>query len=433
MKKLLVIGLCLCIVLALVTGCSGKPDTGEAEPSGDDAPASAAPEKHVDTDFSSMTWDEVLAEANGQTVTWYLWGGSTQINDFIDNYIGAEAEKYGITINRVGVNNITEAVNITIGEKQAGKDTDGTIDMFWINGSNFMMMKQAGVTFPGWAEKLPNAQYVDWTDPSIKNDMGLPVEGHESPWMTAQLQLMYDSARIAEEDLPRNFAELMDWAKENPGRFTYVAPPDFMGTRFIKSGIYELTGGYEQYNVEGITIDDFREMSKPMFDYLKEIAPYLWREGSTYPQASADLTSMFNNNEVDFAFTMSGMGCDSDIQSGIVPATTKVYCMDTAIADTNYVTITYNGANKAAALVIANILLEPAVQAQNIIATAGAPCLDFTKLSADQIALFDEATANLGEGTFVTNEEKARTSAPEVSSYLNPYIEQIWAEEIGKN
>lgn len=394
--------------------------------------AAAFAEKKVDTDFAQMTWDEILAEAKGQTVNWYLWGGSTVTNDFIDNVIGAEAAKYGVSINRVGVSNITEAVNMVISEKQANKTENGTVDIFWINGSNFMMMKQAGVTFPNWAESLPNAKYVNWEDPAIANDMGLPVEGQESPWMSAQLQIIYDSARISEDELPRSYAELLEWAKKNPGRFTYPAPPDFIGTRFIKAGIYELTGGYEGYTADDITMEQLEEKAKPMFDWLTEIEPYLWREGSTYPQSSTDLTTMFSNSEVDFCFTMDGMGIPALIENGIVADTSRVYCMDTAIADTNYVALSFNGANKAGALVIANIILEPAIQAENIVKTGGAPAIDGARLNEEETALMQKALDTLPMGSYVTDAEKARTRAPEISSYLNPYIEQLWAEKIAK-
>lgn len=433
MKKLISMFLLALLVVFLVA-CGGENEPTQEQTSDSAAEDTAADEsgdKKVDTDFADMTWEEVLAEAEGQTVTWYLWGGSTEINNFIDNVVAEAAAEYGITINRVGVSNITEAVNITIGEKQAGKDEGGTVDLFWINGSNFMMMQQADVCFENWSEQLPNAQYVDWTDPAIAMDMGLPVNGQESPWMSAQLQMIYDSSRISEDELPRTYADLLEWCKNNPGRFTYVAPPEFIGTRFIKQGLYELTGGYEDYESDDISIEEFEEMAAPIFEYLEELAPYLWREGTTYAKTESDLQNMLSNNEVDFAFTMNGMGIKGSIDTGQLPETAKVYCMDTAIADTNYVATSYNSSNKAGALVIANILLDPAIQAQNIIDTAGAPVLNFSTLSDAQLAVFGEATDTLGEGTFVPAEELERTKAPEVSSYLNTYIEELWARLIG--
>lgn len=248
--------------------------------------------------------------------------------------------------------------------------------------------------------------------------------------MTAQLQIIYDSSRTDAESLPKNYTELLEWAKANPGRFTFPAPPDFTGTRFIKGGIYELAGGYEAYTEDGMTKEDFLAKAQPMFDWLKEIKPYLWREGSTFPQSNNDNYTLFNNGEVDFAMSLNGMGITSSINEGTFPSTAKVYCLDTSISDTNYVAIPYNSSNKAAALVIANILLEPEIQAINIEDTAGAPSIDFSKLDEAQLERFDQALDTLYPDSFVSEEEKARTRAPEVSSYLNPYIEQLFTEEI---
>jgi putative spermidine/putrescine transport system substrate-binding protein len=30
-------------------------------------------------------WDSMLAAAKGQTVNWYIWGGSDSINAYVDN------------------------------------------------------------------------------------------------------------------------------------------------------------------------------------------------------------------------------------------------------------------------------------------------------------------------------------------------------------
>ncbi len=383
-----------------------------------------------DNVFSQMTWEEILEEADGQTVNWYLWGGSTTINDMIDNVYAAEAKKYGITLNRVGVNNTTEAVNTVISEKEAGKDVGGSVDMIWINGANFRTMVETGVTLKNWSEQLPNSQYVDWTDPAIAYDMGYPVNGQEAPWSSAQLQMVYDSARVQESDLPRSYDEIMAYAKANPGRVTYLAPPEFMGTRFIKQGMYELTGGYEQYNKDGITKADFEVMSEPMWQWLEEINSYLWSNGETYAKSAANSFELVNNGEVDFTFTMNGTGISSAIDLGQLPDTARVYCTDTSIADTSYLGIPYNGANKAGAIVLANIILAPEMQAAKIAIGQG-PVLNFATITAEQQAAFDEEYAKLPEGTYVDGAELGRTKAPEVGSYLNVYIEEIWAERIG--
>ncbi len=103
-------------------------------------------------DLQNMTWNDVLAKARGQTVNWYLWGGDPNTNNFIDNQISQEAANYGITINRVPLTDITLAINKVAGEKQAGKNTGGSVDLVWINGANFMTMQQGNLLFgPGLA------------------------------------------------------------------------------------------------------------------------------------------------------------------------------------------------------------------------------------------------------------------------------------------
>ncbi len=45
-------------------------------------PATSAPA------FDLARWDSVPAAARGQTVNWYLWGGSESINTFVDTFYG---------------------------------------------------------------------------------------------------------------------------------------------------------------------------------------------------------------------------------------------------------------------------------------------------------------------------------------------------------
>lgn len=441
MKKLLSLLLIVALMGSLTVGCSSDEaetadtaaTTTDDSSSSEDTADSATPAKTVDENWGDMTWDEVLAEAEGQTVNWYMWGGSTTINTFVSDEIAAKAKEYGVTLNPVGVTSIAEAINKVLGEKTAGKDTGGEVDLIWINGANFMTMKQADVLFGNWSEDIEHAAYVDWTVASIANDMGFPVEGHESPWAKAQFQLIYDSANYSEAELPHNAAELMEWAAANPGRFTYPALPDFKGTRFVKTLIYELTGGYEQYMRDDITKEEFAQMSAPAWEYLQELKPYLWREGESYPKGSAELNSLFSNSEVDYSITLSAGGIASEINSGVYSATSRVYALDLSMGDVNYVAIPYNSNAKAAAMVVANCILDPEIQAKGITDISFSPVLDNTTLPADELKIIEDAFATLPEGSFVPEARLVETVVPEVSGYLNVFIEELWVEMIGTN
>src|SRR5947209_7295311 len=114
-------------------------------------------------DISQMSWDQIVAAAKGGTVNWYMWGGSDLINKYVSDWVGGQLKTtYGITLNRVGINDTVDAVNKVLGEQQAGNNDKGSVDMIWINGENFKTMKQAKLIFCGYTDKLPNNQYVNW-------------------------------------------------------------------------------------------------------------------------------------------------------------------------------------------------------------------------------------------------------------------------------
>ena len=312
-------------------------------------------------------WDAVLAEADGQTVNWYMFGGSDAINQFVDTTYGPVlADEFGITLNRVGVTDTVDAVNQVLAEQSAG-ETSGAVDLIWINGENFLSLKEADMLFGGWAESIPNSSLVDWENPAVNRDFGEPVDEFESPWSSAQFQFVHDTARTATEDLPRSYAELATYACDNPGRVTYIAPGPgaFQGTRFVKGALFELSGGAEQWADFDQAL--FDEWATELWEYLNELKPCLWRDGETYPKDEPELHALFANGEVDFTITQAAVGAGALIADGLVPDTADAFVFDdNMIGDFNYVTIPANASNKAAALVLADLLLEPASQAAHI-------------------------------------------------------------------
>ena len=228
------------------------------------------------------SWDDVVEQARGGTVNWYLWGGSDEINDFVETFYGEPLmEEYGITLNRVGLADTVDAVNQVLSEAEAGiEGDDGSVDLIWINGENFFTLRQADLLYGPWAENIPNSVLVDWDNPAMNLDFGRPVDGYESPWSGAQFHFIYDSARMSEEDLPRSYAELTEWIEANPGRFTYIAPGPgaFQGTRFVKQALYEVSGGQEQW-VGDFNQELYDEHAPALWELLNSWEENLWRGG----------------------------------------------------------------------------------------------------------------------------------------------------------
>jgi putative spermidine/putrescine transport system substrate-binding protein len=277
------------------------------------------------------------------------------------------------------------------------------VDLIWINGEAFATLSQADLLYGPWAEAIPNAALVDWSNPAVALDFGRPVAGMESPWSSAQFHFIYDGARMDEAELPRSYAELGDWIEANPGRFTYEAPGPgaFRGTRFVKQLMFELSGDHAQW-VGPFDEALYDRWSRDTWRELVSWKPDLWREGATYPTSEAELTSLFANGEVEFAFTQSPSGATPDIEAGLVPPTARAFSFDAyMIGDFNYVAIPFNAPSKAAALVTANLILRPDMQAAQVQPANGFCCgwgIDVGRVDdPEMVAAIEEAMGNLGD------------------------------------
>jgi putative spermidine/putrescine transport system substrate-binding protein len=430
MKRLLFL---LVVSTLLLAACAPNTVTPAQPAAATDQPiATTAPT--VAGAFDINNWDSVLAAAKGQTVNWYIWGGSESINAFVDNFYGkALQERYGITLNRVPIADTADAVNQVLSEKQAGKDP-GAVDIIWINGENFFTLKQANLLYPDWAQKLPNSALVNWGNPAINLDFGHPVDDFESPWSSAQFQFVYESARIKTDELPHSYADLKTWACAHPGRFTYIAPGPggFLGTRFVKGALYELSGGAEQWQTFDQAVWD--KWAPELWTYLNELKPCLWRNGETYAKDEAELKNLFANNEVDFSMTNDITGAGTGIAAGLLPATSRAFVFDKyMIGDFNYVAIPLNAPNKAAALVLANLLLEPEFQAAQILPENGfglGYAIDVTRVT-DSAALsaLQSASTKLGDSATPASDLAKSLVGDTAAEYQN-LVEQGWATNV---
>ncbi|NJL48602.1 MAG: ABC transporter substrate-binding protein [Leptolyngbyaceae cyanobacterium SM2_5_2] len=375
----------------------------------------------------ATTWDEVVEMARGTTVNWAMWGGSDQVNAYADNWVAEQLQtKYDVTLNRIPLNDTVEAVNKVVGEVQAGVTDNGSIDLIWINGENFRTMKQGDLLLGPFADKLPALQYYDTNDPSVTNDFGLPIEGYSAPYTGAFYIMAMDSAKV--QTPPTNFEELLAWAKANPGRFTYVAPPQFDGSRFLLTALYGVTGGYEQYS--GAEFDEalWNQNSPQVWAYLQELEPYLWREGSTYPPTQSRLQELFSNGEIWMmpAFTAR---IAEGIATGQFPETTQAFAMPGAsLDDPSFTAIPVNASNPAGGMVLANILSSPEGQLQKFKPTVwgDSPLLTRSMLPPEMQKEFDQVEAEYG----IPLQALSKQTVPVVNAEYTTRLEETWEEEI---
>ena len=87
-------------------------------------------------------WSDVRAKARGQTVYFNAWAGDERTNAFIQWVAGECLRRFGVRVVHVRLKDTAEAVARIVAEKAAGRDSGGSVDLVWINGANFLALKE---------------------------------------------------------------------------------------------------------------------------------------------------------------------------------------------------------------------------------------------------------------------------------------------------
>ena len=418
MKKRILAALLSAVMVVSLAAC-GSSGSGS---SGGDSSASA---ESTSTASDGASFDELLEEAKGTTVTFYGWGGDDLLNRWLDDYFAPRMkEKYDITMERVPMN-IEDILSQLSGEVQAGKE-DGDIDMIWINGENFKTAKENNMLYGPFVEELPNyRQYIDADDAENRYDFCYPIEGYEAPYGKAQVVFMNDSAVTPEQ--PANTDELLEYCKKYKGKVTYPALPDFTGSVFVRNIIYDICG-WEQFQDMEADKETVKEAIEPALEYLRELNPYLWNEGKTFPESSTTVDNMFADGELVMNVTYGAYDAATGIGNGKYTDTTVSFQFDKGtIGNTNYIGIASNSGNPAGAMVAINEMLDPEVQADRYAELRTIPVVDNSTLSDGQKETFD--SVDIGKGV-IPQDELLEKRLPETPSALVPIIEELWEEEV---
>lgn len=427
MKKRILLSIMLAALSLSAIGCASKSESGAQTEAGSESSTAAAEDSSVAAESTAENADfEALVEAaRGTELTFYMWGGDDKLNTWIDGYYADRLkEKYDIKLKRVAMN-VEDVLSQLSGEYAAGVK-EGDVDMIWINGENFKTAKENNFLYGPFTSGLPNFEkYIDADEKEVQYDFGFPVEGYEAPYGKAQL-VMYNDSAITPET-PKNTEELLEFAKKYKGKVTYPALPDFTGSAFVRNIIYDIVG-YEQFANMPEDKEKVKEAIEPALEYLRELNPYLWNEGKTFPDKEPTMKNMYVDGELVMGMSYAAFGVAANIEDGTFSETTRSFQFDKGtIGNTNYIAIAGNSGNVAAAQVAINEMMSPEVQAERYKTLRTIPVVDYNKLDAEQKKTFDNV--DIGKGV-ITQDELLSKRLPEMPAGLVPIIEEIWAEEV---
>lgn len=425
--------------------------------------------------LSKMTWGDVLEEAKGQTVTFCAWDTDVMVKAWWDHLAEYAKENFDIEIAYVPDDAANEQKILTDIENGG----DATIDMFWGMGSSMSQyIAKDGLYQEEWLKALPNYQYLDEEDQRVTFDGTQNSNAAESPFQTLNPSLVYskdkwsddlawDASENGVNGLFHNFTELAQWVQKYPGKFTYMdlnGAGTFHAKCFLRAILAELTddgnGGWKAVYDEGddeatrqkkikenneawyewlqsdeASEDAFHTKAAYVWKYLNDIKPYLL-QGDDGPLYAADAATMMG-------YVMSGdLACTfttcTSISSRIEDNPSsymdnpQIYMLQTSIGIWDYIVVTQNSKNKAAALVLANAMLDPEQQALAFQTTGNGYNVSYNKLSSDQQKTFDEVFNGFTEGTSPSAEEIEARSYADITGAVNAWVVTGWDKNVNK-
>ncbi|MCL2170134.1 MAG: ABC transporter substrate-binding protein [Defluviitaleaceae bacterium] len=369
---------------------------------------------------------EAGGDLRGTTVTFYGWGGSHFTNNWLDNVVAPSFyEAYGIILQRVPMD-IGDILSKLMGERQA--NASGDIDVVWINGENFYTALNAGLLYGPITHLVPNFErYLDPNERDNFYDFGTYIGGMQVPYGRAQLVFIGDTAVL--DSFPRSAQELLEMARQNPGRFTYIAPPDFTGSAFVRNIIYEIVGFDALFNAPA-TEEAIYEVIRPALDFLIELGPYLWQQGQSFPTNPAMLDQMFTDGLIYMTFSYSPLHAASGILAGEFPQTAQTFVFANGnIGNTHYMAVPFNAPNQEAALLLINHIISPEIQITKYDARnwGDFPVFDVSRLNATQLAQLEAIDNGIG---ILTAAQLQAYRVPEVHAPKIPIIDRLWIEHV---
>ena len=370
------------------------------------------------------SFNDLQNASKGQTVYFNAWGGDAKINSYISWAGQTLSNRYDITLVHVKLTDTASAVSRILSEKVAGRVSDGSIDLLWVNGENFAAMKSAGLLQDKpWVTSLPNWRYTDSEAlPAILSDFAEPTDGKESPWGRAQLVFFYDRARLANP--PKSAAALADYIAKNPGRFTFPQPPDFIGLSFLKQILIEVSETNPAL-YQPVDNANFETVTAPLWRWLDKAKPNLWRAGNIYPANYPVLRQLLGDGEIDIAIAFNPAEASAAISRGELPTSVRTYIHDSGtLANVHFLAIPFNAAAPKAAKLVANFMLSPEAQVKKADpAIWGDPTvLAMQNLSDAQRIAFEKIPRGIAT---LSDADLSRTLAEPHPSWV-PRLEAAW-------
>lgn len=352
MKRILALLLTTMMLMAALSGCGGKKDSGSSAPT-----ASESGKKTV-----------VNLWATGSDNVRSIF--ETLTNEFNTN--SEYADKYEVKLQFMlsGTGTQTLADMLAAAAKAGQTNTDyDLVDLSGDDLSKIMSLVGQEKFVKLDASKLPNAASVS-AKSSVTPDYCQPYRG-------TTVILAYNSENVPTP--PATMDELVEWMKANPGRFAYNTPgTGGAGDSFVRSSVYNFLPE------EAFTSDDEKWTNEwdEGFEFLKSIHPYMYSSGGSivYPNKNQGTLDLLNQGEIDMCPNWADMVL-SQRASGAIRDSIKITQIQPSLTGSlQSMVIPTFGSNEEGAYAFMNFMLSPEAQEIMVRDMAAIPLIDSSNM-----------------------------------------------------
>jgi putative spermidine/putrescine transport system substrate-binding protein len=234
----------------------------------------------------------------------------------------------------------------------------------------------------------------------VNKDLLVPVKGNAIPYRGSSVVLAYDSSKVSSP--PKTLAALLNWIRQNPGKFTYNSPNSGgSGYSFVETVLdstipqnvlTQMVNGYDT---------SLESNWKTGLDTLKGLNKYVYQ--GVYPNGNAAVLTMLGKGDIWVAPVWSDQALTA-LKTGQLGPNIKL----TQISNPSftggaaYLAVPKTAKNKASVYKFVNYVLSPKAQQMIVDVMAGFPAIDIKYMGDSVKQKFEDVSANTLRQTYST-------------------------------
>ncbi len=234
----------------------------------------------------------------------------------------------------------------------------------------------------------------------VNPDLLVPVKGAAIPYRGSSVVLAYDSSKVSNP--PKSLSALLQWIKQNPGKFTYNSPNSGgSGYSFVQTvldssipapTIKQMVNGYDP---------SLESNWKTGLDTLKSLNPFVYQ--GVYPNGNAAVLTLLGKGDIWVAPVWSDQALTA-LKNGQLGPNVKL----TQISNPSftggaaYLAVPKTAKNKQSVYKFVDYILSPSAQQMIVDVMSGFPAIDIKYMGDSIKQKFQDVSANTLRPTYST-------------------------------